>query len=863
MTAIQKHGGNLRWASEESGIPQGELLDFSASINPRGFPDWLRPLISSQISNLAHYPDPNAAGLIEAIARFHHIDAVEVVVGNGASELLYLLPRVLNCRRLLVPVPSYSDYAVLAQSAGMAIDRLSLLAEDDFQLNVDQLACRITAEHLIVLGHPNNPTGKLCDIAALKKVVNDYPNNYFIVDESFIDFASPDFSLRSQRPENLIIVQSMTKAWAIPGLRLGYALADAKIVAALNSLRADWTVNTLAQAVGIRALQDDQFLLQSRDYVAERRRELFEILNSITGLSPFPSDANFLLVANNHPHVSVSQIYDSLLKKGIIIRRCGSFDGLDESYFRVAVRSGEEQQRLCHELRNILAPKVVTKSKRKIPAIMFQGTGSNAGKSIMTAALCRILYQDGVSVAPFKAQNMSLNSGITFQGGEMGRAQLLQAQASRLDADVRMNPVLLKPSSATGSQVIVCGKVLETMDFCDYAKRRGKIFTQVQQCYDSLANEHQVMILEGAGSPAEINLKSRDIVNMNMARYADAHVLLVGDIDRGGVFASFVGTLELLNECERKLVDGFVINRFRGDKSLLGDALDLTTFHTGKPFYGVVPFLPELGLPEEDSVDFKDGLLDSGVNRDEALDIALIDLPHISNFTDFDALRIEDDVVLRRVCCLDELGTPDAIILPGTKNVISDLDYLAASGLAAEICRLANGCLVSGTMTEIIGICGGYQFMGELINDPHKIESSGKCCRGLGLLPMKTTLQPSKTTTRCRAAHLSSGETVSGYEIHHGTSLGEGLQAMIKREDGVVIGHCADGREHLWGTYLHGIFDADGFRRWFLDRLRLRKGWSPLETRNCCYDLEPALDRLADHVRAFLDMDRIYRILEL
>jgi len=858
MSIPQKHGGNLRRASELSGLPAEQLLDFSASINPLGFPDWLRPLISSQLSRLAHYPDPAAEELRAAIAAVHEMSPDEVIVGNGASELLYLLPRVLSAKRLLVPVPSYGDYAAMGQSAGLDVDELHLFPADNFQLDLSRLARQITADHLIVLGHPNNPTGKLCDVDALRRVINDFPNNHFIVDESFIDFVDPSLSLRWQRPDNLIIVQSMTKAWAIPGLRLGYALADAKIIAALNHLRPNWSVNTLACAVGVRALQDKDFLPQTRNYVTARRQELFEGIGSLADLTPIPGDANFLLVHNGNPKVSVRKIADNLLKKGIIIRRCESFPGLGDNYFRLAVRTKVEQQQLIDALRNCLEPRTIKQPQKKTPAIMFQGTGSNAGKSILTAALCRILYQDGVDVAPFKAQNMSLNSGITFQGGEIGRAQLLQAQACRLDADVRMNPVLLKPSSATGSQVIVCGKVLETMDFRDYANRRGEIFTQVQQCYDSLAADHQVVVLEGAGSPAEINLKSRDIVNMNMARYADAHVLLVGDIDRGGVFASFVGTLELLNEWERQQVGGFVINRFRGDKTLLGDALDLTTLHTGKPFYGIVPYLPELGLPEEDSVDFKDGRFDDEVIGGEVLDIALIDLPHISNFTDFDALRLENDVVVRRVCRLEELGTPDAIVLPGTKNVISDLDYLVSAGLAEAIVGLAkNGA------TEIVGICGGYQFLGETIADPHQIESLGRSCRGLGLLPMETTLQPGKTTTQCRAEHLPSGEIIHGYEIHHGTSCGDGLQSLVKREDGEIIGHHVAGKEHIWGTYLHGVFDADGFRRWFLDRLRIRNGWQPLGKTGCRYDLEPALDRLADHVRESLDMDRIYQVLGL
>lgn len=855
---MQKHGGNLRLASEASGLPQSELIDFSANINPLGFPQWLRPLVSAQVSALVHYPDPEAGELVAALAAHHQVNPDQVIVGNGASELLYLLPQVLSHRRLLVPVPSYRDYVAMVEAAGLQVDTLPLLAKNEFQLDIAQLSSTLKDDHLVVIGHPNNPTGKLCDAQALRKLILKNPRNNFVVDESFIDFTDPEHSLRWQRPANLIIVQSMTKSWAIPGLRLGYVLADQKVIAAMRRLRPDWSVNSIAQAVGIRALQDSDFLQQTRDYVHQQRRNLFVQLNEIRGLHPFSGDANFLLVRIDHPTVDASALACKLLEKKLVIRTCDNFSGLDSRYFRVAVRTTVEQQRLCTELDACLNVVSLKKKSRKTPAIMFQGTGSNAGKSILTAALGRILHQDGVSVAPFKAQNMSLNSCVTYQGGEMGRAQVLQAQACRLDADVRMNPVLLKPSSSTGSQVIVCGKVLDTMHFRDYAEQRTKIFTQVQYCYDSLASEHQVMVLEGAGSPAEINLKAQDIVNMNMARYAEAKVLLVGDIDRGGVFASFVGTMELLNEWERQQVSGFVINRFRGDKTLLGNALDLTTLHTGKPFFGIVPYLQNLGLPEEDSVDFKAGLFDEEKKNGNILDIALIDLPHISNFTDVDALRIEADVQVRRVCQVADLGQPDAIILPGTKNVVSDLDYLIKSGLADAVRQLA-----AAGGTEIVGICGGYQLLGDKIEDPHAIESSGQTCQGLGLLAMNTILQPDKVMTRCQATHLSANETLSGYEIHHGISIGNNLQPLISREDGMIIGSCKAGREDVWGTYLHGVFDADGFRRWFLDRLRRQKMWQVVGKVQSCYDLEPALDRLAEHVRSSLDMDKIYQVLEL
>ncbi len=337
-------------------------------------------------------------------------------------------------------------------------------------------------------------------------------------------------------------------------------------------------------------MSDNEFMTQSRSFVTEQRDKLIQNLSRLSGLTLYHSDTNFVLARVEGPDLNGSQLVEKMTAHGVILRDCSNFANLGSAYVRIAVRGDKEQNRLFHALHQVIGGKQSSvKGSKKTPALMFQGTGSNAGKSVLTAALCRILNQDGLSVAPFKAQNMSLNSCVTFQGGEMGRAQVLQAQASRLDPDVRMNPVLLKPSSETGSQVILCGKVLETMDFRDYAGRREALFGRVQECYDSLASEHQVMVLEGAGSPAEINLKKRDIVNMNMARYANAGVMLVGDIDRGGVFASFVGSMELLNEWERGLVKGFVINRFRGDASLLEDALDKTTLHTGKPFSGRFP----------------------------------------------------------------------------------------------------------------------------------------------------------------------------------------------------------------------------------------------------------------------------------
>ncbi len=494
-------------------------------------------------------------------------------------------------------------------------------------------------------------------------------------------------------------------------------------------------------------------------------------------------------------------------------------------------------------------------TKVRTPALMFQGTCSNAGKSILTAALCRILLQDGLSVAPFKSQNMSLNSFVTRNGEEMGRAQVVQAQAARLEADVRMNPVLIKPNSDTGSQIIVMGRPVGNMNVANYLEYKPKAFLAATRAFDALAAEHDVIIMEGAGSPAEVNLKHHDIVNMPMARYAGAKVLLVGDIDRGGVFASLLGTMEILDSWERELLCGFVINRFRGDKSLLDDALAFTEKRTGKPVLGVIDFIPELGLPEEDSVGFKNGIYDGRRSQEKVVEIALIDLPHIANFTDIEPFLAEPDVCLRIVRTADDLGTPAAVILPGSKNVAADLAWLKHSGLAAKISALGRN------NTPIIGICGGFQMLGRLVQDPLGLESARKCINGLGFLDLETVLAPDKTLTRQQGTHRLSGLAVRGYEIHHGQTVSS-HPPLLHFSDGRTCGVSSDDGL-IWGAYLHGIFDDDHFRRWFLDGLRQRQGLDPMGRVCAPYDLEPAFDRLADTVRAQLDLEQVYRLLGL
>ncbi len=501
-----------------------------------------------------------------------------------------------------------------------------------------------------------------------------------------------------------------------------------------------------------------------------------------------------------------------------------------------------------------MAPLMKTKTGNhpRTPAIMFQGTCSNAGKSILAAAFCRIMLQDGYRVAPFKAQNLSLNSFVTHGGGEMGRAQVVQAQAARLDPDVRMNPILLKPNSGAGSQIILRGHSIGNITELDYQAYKKRARRTVRECYDSLSADYDAMVLEGAGSPAEVNLKAHDIVNMQMAKYAQAPVLLVGDIDRGGVFASFIGHMAVFTRAERALVAGYIINKLHGDAAMLGDALDYMLRRTGKPVLGVVNYLENIGLPEEDAVAFKDGLFDD-IRRGEGVEIAVIDLPHISNFNDVEPFRLEPDVRLRIVRSAEDLHAPDAVILPGSKNVIGDLHYLRKSGLAERIMMLAEA-----GRTEIVGICGGFQMLGMKIADPCRIETeAGETLPGLGLLRLETVLEQKKTLQRTSARHIGSGLPVIGYEIHHGQSRGPELTPVFEN-NGAAHG-AADSSGRIWGSYLHGLFDADPFRRWFIDRLRQQRGLAVLGAVQARYDLEPAFERLAEAVRGCLRVDEIYR----
>lgn len=501
--------------------------------------------------------------------------------------------------------------------------------------------------------------------------------------------------------------------------------------------------------------------------------------------------------------------------------------------------------------------------------IMFQGTSSNVGKSILCTALCRILYRMGYKTVPFKAQNMALNSYVTKWGDEIGRAQVAQAEAAGIDPIVQMNPVLLKPTGNQSSQVVLMGKPVGVYSAKEYHTHYSlTALDKVKESIAFLDENFEMIVIEGAGSPAEVNLKANDIVNMRIAKMTQAPVFLIADIDRGGAIASIVGTLELLEPEERDLIKGIVINKFRGDIKLLEPALTFIEEKTGKKVVGVIPAIENLDIDEEDSV-----ALENKKNvGSKDIQIAVIQTPKISNFTDFDALNYEPDVSVRFVGPGDIIGTPDLIILPGSKNTLADLTYLKNSGLADEIKDLAE------KGTPVIGICGGNQMLGTAIYDPHHMEGDIEESEGLGLVNSTTTMKNQKTTHQVtfdvENLHFLngtfSGSELVGYEIHMGDtkpndSTVKRCFTITKRSETpiTVVDGFIDGRHQVMGTYIHGVFDNDEFRRFIINQLRLRKGLE--ETPVVFHYFEhknKAYNRLADIVEEHLDMDYIMTLLK-
>ncbi len=936
------HGGDFVGLAAASGLPEASIIDASANLNPLGPPDWLDAAFAEGRRNSGRYPDPAYRQLRAAASDHLGVPPECLVFGNGADELMYALARALFRQGqapqacAIVEAPSYASYRAASSDAGFIVRSIparlpeparytepvrcaipvspEAIWPDDETRYASALAATLPGS-VLWIGAPNNPTGFMptgypgCAI----RLAERFPEHRIVCDEAFIEFAEgadpAGASMAAVRFPNLVVLRSMTKFWAVPGLRAGYAICNPATAAALRAALPNWPLNSVAESFARRAFLDPSHSAARREYtrsfVSAERARMATLLGCLPSLTVLDSQTNYYLVRVSIPGTAAAPdagssescpspmdgdgLADALAVKGIGVRTCRNFEGLGPDYIRIAVRTRAENDAIAAAISEVIeeyqlsvsskfynhvlqspsatrspstvpAPRTRQHAPHRARALMIQGCSSGAGKSLIAAAFCRIFRDEGIDVVPYKAQNMSLNSAVTRDGLEIGRAQAVQAAACGLEPDARMNPVLLKPESDRGSQIVLMGKPHARYQAQEYYKRHELMRDTARAAYDSLAAERDLIILEGAGSPAEINLKKHDFVNMGAARHAGARVLLVGDIDRGGVFASFIGHVATFAPDELAMFSGFVVNKFRGDPALLGDAFAMTRDRTGYPVLGCVPMVPGLDIPDEDEPVVKANARDRA-----ALRIAVPRLRRVSNFTDLDAFAIESDVEVVAVSKGDEIddGRFDAVIIPGTKSTVADLGWLRASGLADATLRFAAS---GGT---VAGICGGYQMLGRALLDPDGVESTECETAGLGLLPVVTSFASGKTLARTRARWIAASggapeEILEGYEIHHGTTHlsatptgsapeSSSVRPVVITESGEVIGY---GTDAVWGSYLHGIFDADQFRRSFLNRLRLRRGLSPLPP-TARPSLDSELSRLAEVVRANVDLAAI------
>jgi len=838
-----EHGGNIWEAAQKLNTSPENILDFSASLNPLGPPPWLNQVLLQTLSSSLAYPDPNYTLLREQAAKYYGVKPENIFPLNGSSELFPFLGPLIDLKDALILQPSYLEYKLWATRHKLNLKEIFLSPANNFTYPWAEIE-KVLAQkpHLVFLAHPNNPTGSLLSQVKLKELVHKFPKSFFIVDMAFWDFLESKHKYLPFIAPNLLFLYSLTKILSTPGIRIGFALSSTEFISALQQNLPTWSVSTLAQELALAYFKHPLWIEKTRKTLEELKTTFLSQLQEFSW-QIHSTPANFLLLST--PRAQEFRQY--LFQNRVLVRKGDNFPGLGPDFLRIAIRPLKEQQRFLDLARHFFKKsRSFSPSTNKARALMVQGTASNAGKSLLVAALGRLLARRGIRVAPFKAQNMALNSFVTQEGLEMGRAQVLQAQACFLEPKAIMNPILLKPSSETGAQVIVRGKPLGNFSVEEYIAYKPKAFEVVKECFQQLQKDYDLVLIEGAGSPVEINLKEHDIVNMKMALYASAPVLLVGDINLGGIFASFVGTYSLLSPEEQKTILGFVINKFRGDKSLLQPGLATLHQITRKPTLGIIPYF-DFNLPEEDSVSFK---AQSNASGSKELRIGILDLPHISNFTDFTPLKEEPDVQLLIIRTPEEIKELDALILPGSKNVFTDLNYLKTKGFATKILEFQ-------TQMEIVGICGGYQMLGLEIEDRYFLEGKGSI-KGLGLLPLKSSLSLQKELTQSKATYLPQPLTVQGYEIHHGqTTPVKKLIPLFQDSKQKILGY-----KHLslniWGTYLHGLFDNDGFRHFWLNRLRKAKGLGPLNNRPS-FDLNWKLDKLADLVEKNMDLDYILK----
>jgi adenosylcobyric acid synthase len=852
-----EHGGQLRAAAARYAIPLEQWLDLSTGINPYGY---VPPAIPYDAwSRLPQDHD----GLEQTAAAYYGTEDLLPVSGSQAA--IQALPRLRGPSKIRVLSPAYAEHAHAWRGAGHAVTAIS----------ADEIETQLNDIDVLVTVNPNNPTGTTFAPEQLHSWHRQLAarGGWLVVDEAFIDATQPASVAQTLMPQGLIVLRSLGKFFGLAGARVGFVLAHASLRTALRELLGPWTVPGPSRFVAQAALQDHAWQAAARERVLQAGGRLAQSLHD-AGLPPTGGCGLFQWVRTEF----AATLHQRLAQCGILTRYFAEPRSL-----RFGLPGPEtDWQRLAEALAELRAAGIIsemdavqgarsaaTKTYRidrgggerratqqcttaatfSARTLMVQGTTSDAGKSLLVTALCRWLARKGVSVAPFKPQNMALNSAVTIDGGEIGRAQAVQAAACRLAPHSDMNPVLLKPNNDTGAQVIVQGRAIGNQDarvYHDYKRVAG---AAVLQSHGRLAARYEVIVAEGAGSPAEINLRAHDIANMGFAEAVDCPVILIADIDRGGVFAHLVGTLALLSDAERARVAGFVINRFRGDLDLLRPGLAWLEQKTGKPVLGVLPYLHGLHLDAEDALAARCARAQSGGNR---LRVAVPIMPRISNHTDFDALRSHPQVDFHFVAVGEPIPAADLIILPGSKSVRADLEYLRMQGWETHLQRhLRYG-------GKLIGICGGFQMLGDALHDPHGIEGIAGSSRGFGWLDMETTFYPEKQL-RNRSGQLAlDGAAVNGYEIHAGISSGRALARPA-----LHLQHGADGAispdNQVLGTYLHGLFDSPTACASLLAWAGLpdAAAWDHAALR------EATFERLADMVEQYLDTTRLNELLGL
>lgn len=849
-----EHGGKLNRAAQHYGIAREHWLDLSTGINPHTY-----PVPTTPAEAWARLPEDDD-GLMLAAAAYYGTPHLLPVAGTQAA--IQALPALRSSCRVAVLSPAYAEHAHAWRQAGHAVRELAAA----------HIAAALPDVDVLVLIQPNNPSGVSFDRMLLLQWHASLAEKggWLVVDEAFIEATSLASVRQQSMPQGLIVLRGMGKFFGLAGARVGFVAAHPELLDKLRNHLGPWPISGAARIAASTALRDLAWQTAMRARLQREGTRLTQLLTD-AGWPPCGGCGLFQWVQTEQAHT----LHQHLARQGILTRL---FDAPPSLRFGLPSDEASWQR-----LRDALATRSGTaranpgkaridslplSGGRSSTTLMVQGTTSNAGKSTLVTALCRWLVRQGVAVAPFKPQNMALNSAVTADGGEIGRAQAVQAQAAKLSPHTDMNPVLLKPNSDTGAQVIIQGRAISNMEAAAYHDYKKVAMNAVLESHQRLCAQYQCIVVEGAGSPAEINLRAGDIANMGFAEAVDCKVVLIADIDRGGVFAHLVGTLELLTASEQARVVGFVINRFRGDLSLLQGGLDWLEQRTGKPVLGVLPYLHGLHLEAEDALPLFSLSCGHCVETGDArkghvrgctaascqqhtpkLRVIVPVLPHISNHTDFDPLRLHPQIDFAFVPITESLPPADLIILPGSKNVRGDLKSLRQAGWEAALHQhLRYG-------GKLIGICGGLQMLGEFIHDPLGLEGDAGSSVGLNLLQLSTTLQGDKQLRNVSGTLSFDSAQVAGYEIHAGISVGAALaRPALHLEHGNDGAISADGK--IFATYLHGLFESaqatDALLRW--------AGLNEVHTPDYHARREADIERLANSIAQHLDTARLRQL---